>query len=72
MSALAHEDDTAVVHWHFGTTVYQMPIEAEPCASCGVPGVVVALPPPLLAQQVDGTTHVCLESIGGCNQGFRR
>jgi len=41
----------------------------EACPFCGKRRIVV-LPPPVVAQQPDGTTHVCHPSIGGCNHGF--
>jgi hypothetical protein len=49
------------------------PFDAEvlpqACPRCRV-HAIVALPPALLAKQSDGTTHVCLHAIGGCNYGF--
>lgn len=41
----------------------------EHCQLCGA-DAVVPLPPELLAQQTDGTTHVCHPGMGGCNHGF--
>ncbi len=71
--ALEQEVETVpVVHWHIGGAVYQCAVEPEPCPSCGASDVVVELPPPVRDEQVDGTTHVCLPSIGGCNQGFTK
>lgn len=40
------------------------------CSMCGAVGAIVALPPPLLEVQPDGTTHVCHPGFGGCNHGF--
>lgn len=31
---------------------------------------IVPLPDRLLEKQSDGTTHVCLPPLGGCNRGF--
>lgn len=41
------------------------------CPNCGALAVV-PLTPTLLAEQTDGTTHVCLpvSPFGGCNYGF--
>jgi hypothetical protein len=50
-------------------TAYKCPRLPDACTSCGKRRIVV-LPPPMAAQQPDGTTHVCHPSIGGCNQGF--
>lgn len=51
------------------TRVSSGPPPPERCQLCGV-AAVVPLPPSLLAQQTDGTTHVCHPGMGGCNHGF--
>jgi hypothetical protein len=48
---------------------FKCPVIPDACSTCGRRRIVV-LPPPMAAQQTDGTTHVCHPSIGGCNQGF--
>jgi hypothetical protein len=40
------------------------------CPMCGNSTATVALPPPLLARQTDGTAYVCAPFFGGCNHGF--
>ena len=40
------------------------------CTICGRTRTVVPLPPKLLAEQPDDTTHVCHPALGGCNHGF--
>jgi hypothetical protein len=50
-------------------TAYRCPILPDACPFC-LKRRIVVLPPPMAAQQTDGTTHVCHPSIGGCNQGF--
>lgn len=57
------------VVWHLGGKVFETKVEDRACPFCFVPAVT-ALPPPLLAEQPDDTTHVCLHTIGGCNHGF--
>jgi hypothetical protein len=57
-------------HWRIGGQDYKTPIQPGACPFCKVAGSVVALPPPLLAQQTDGTTHVCHPDLKGCDQGF--
>lgn len=42
-----------------------------PCPMCGRTAIV-PLPPTLLAQQPDKTTHVCHPLFYGCNHGFER
>lgn len=56
--------------WIVDETAYECVIHPAACPSCGVPRTVTELPPPLKAQQADGTTHVCHPSLGGCNHGF--
>jgi hypothetical protein len=50
-------------------TTYRCPVLPDACPFCGKARIVV-LPPPVAAQQPDGTTHVCHPAIGGCNHGF--
>lgn len=55
--------------WHAkGETTHTTPL-TQPCPLCGV-RAVCPLPPALLAEQPDETTHVCHPSLGGCNHGF--
>jgi hypothetical protein len=51
------------------TRVSSEPPAPETCQLCGA-AAVVPLPPSLLTQQTDGTTHVCHPGMGGCNHGF--
>ena len=51
-----------------GNAPHEMRVVAR-CHLCGC-AAIVPLPPPLLAEQTDETTHVCLPQIGGCNTGF--
>jgi len=55
--------------WKVGQATYRCPVLPDACGFCGKRCIVV-LPPPVAAEQNDGTTHVCHPSIGGCNQGF--
>lgn len=57
------------VHWHAGGVWYTCDVLSTRCPMCGETAVM-ALPPPELAKQTDGTTHVCFSGIGGCNHGF--
>lgn len=50
---------------------YDCPVLPDACPFCGE-ACIALLPLPLAAKQIDGTTHVCHPSIGGCNHGFRR
>lgn len=60
---------TEIVWQMADKTVFRCPVLPDACSSCGK-RLLVVLPPPIAAQQPDGTTHVCHPSIGGCNQGF--
>lgn len=57
------------LHWTYRGRKYASEIRPDPCANCGKVAVVL-LPPEMMAQQTDGTSHVCHPSLGGCNQGF--
>lgn len=57
--------------WLVGDTPYLTKFEPGACPFCYTPAVC-PLPPPLLAEQPDDTTHVCHPSFGGCNQGFAK
>lgn len=57
------------VDWTIGGTRYRCEIQPGVCPRC-LRGVIVRLPPPLRSEQLDGTTHVCHPSFGGCNHGF--
>lgn len=62
---------TKSICWSVGKEVFFCKREKHPCPFC-LKTTVVELPPPIAAQQVDGTTHVCLPVIGGCNHGFAK
>lgn len=53
--------------WTYRGVLYSSVVESR-CPHCG--GGVVRLPPALIAEQTDNTTHVCHSAIGGCNAGF--
>lgn len=55
--------------WSYKGHVYRSHVLRIPCPKCGK-RAVIALPPPVLAEQQDGTTHVCHPPLGGCNWGF--
>lgn len=44
-------------------------IREDACPFCGVVAIT-GLPPRLMAEQTDGTTHLCHPVLGGCNHGF--
>lgn len=58
--------------WHVGDgEVYECErLDDTVCTKCDEVGAITALPPPLLAKQTDGTTHVCNPAFRGCNHGF--
>jgi hypothetical protein len=58
-----------MIEWLIGETTYHCDVLGTRCPKCGEMAVV-ELPPPERAKQTDGTTHVCLHLIGGCNHGF--
>jgi hypothetical protein len=60
------------VSWVVGGVTHECERLLGACPLCFAQDCVVALPPPLLSQQPDDTTHVCLPALGGCNQGFAR
>ena len=68
MTAAAVKFVQPVVQFYYRGTGYSLPIEG-PCPLCGV-AALVRLPPDLLAEQPDATTHVCHPNAGGCNHGF--
>jgi hypothetical protein len=59
--------------WVIGTgkeaEIFEVNVLDGACSSCLVEAVT-ELPPPLLAEQPDDTTHVCNPALGGCNQGY--
>lgn len=55
--------------WVLDGENYNCEIMPGACPFCLVVAVT-ELPPPLLAMQPDGTTHVCHPALGGCNHGF--
>lgn len=61
----------STVNWLIGDKAFVCKVEQGGCPFCLAPAVT-ALPPPLLAEQSDGTTHVCHPALGGCNHGFVR
>ncbi len=58
-----------LVCWIVGETSYDVRVLARHCPMC-FQHAVTELPPPELAKQTDGTTHVCMPLFGGCNHGF--
>lgn len=62
------DKNTAV--WVIDGQAYEVEILRAICPMCYKWKAVVALPPPLLAKETDGTTHVCAPFLGGCNHGF--
>lgn len=57
-----------VFQWSIGEQVFDCTVDCA-CPTCHAVAVV-SLPPPLLKEQRDGTTHVCHPAFGGCNGGF--
>lgn len=55
-------------HFYYQGSAHEVKI-THICPYCRK-GAVVKLPDVILAQQPDATTHVCLPTEGGCNQGF--
>ncbi len=56
--------------WDFnGEGAYRCEVLQAPCPRCAALALT-QLPPPLLEQQPDETTHVCHPMLGGCNRGF--
>ena len=51
---------------------YETELLPGACPMCHKAGTVCGLPEPLLAEQFDGTTHVCNPALGGCNHGFAK
>jgi hypothetical protein len=62
-------DGHRVVVWHLHGTSYSTRRLSELCHFCGE-DALAELPPPLLERQHDGTSIVCLPSLGGRNRGF--
>jgi hypothetical protein len=58
-----------IIRWAYKGRAYRSLVCDEPCPECGA-HALIALAGPILAEQYDGTTHVCHPSAGGCNQGF--
>jgi hypothetical protein len=56
------------IMWAYKGSSYISPIVAT-CPKCGK-RAVIRLRGAALAEQTDGTTHVCHPSVGGCNHGF--
>lgn len=56
------------VTWFYKGEVYRSAVERR-CPLCRA-FAVIELPPAVLAEQPDDTTHVCHPLIGGCNHGF--
>ena len=57
------------IYWAYKGDRYASPVLATPCAVCGK-SAIVKLEGIVLAEQTDGTTHVCHPLAGGCNHGF--
>lgn len=66
--AEALERVTRPVVWSYRGRVYESPVVSM-CPLCGALAVV-ELPPAVVAEQPDDTTHVCHPLAGGCNHGF--
>lgn len=60
--------EASILRWSYRGEAYASPIVAR-CKFCRA-AAVVELPPALLREQPDETTHVCHPGAGGCNQGF--
>lgn len=58
------------VMWVIDGETYRVEVLPSPCPLCGAEGSMMPLPPPILMQQPDETTHVCNPAFGGCNHGF--
>lgn len=56
------------IYWAYKGEWFDSPIVGE-CSQCGA-RAIVALAGGILAEQTDGTTHVCHPLAGGCNHGF--
>lgn len=65
-----HTPGAQTILWLISNTVYECQIARGYCPFCGSLDSVVELPPPVLAEQPDATTHVCHPGLNGCNQGF--
>lgn len=57
------------VDWHVEGRTYSTRRLPGGCPHC-YRETLVELPTPLLEKQTDGTTIVCLHTLGGCNTGF--
>lgn len=55
--------------WVIGDEATPTTVLKMRCPFCAA-HALVKLPPSLLAQQTDATTHVCAPFFGGCNHGF--
>lgn len=55
--------------WGYKGEWYTSLILEPPCSKCGE-RAIIKLEGKLLAEQTDGTTHVCHPLAGGCNHGF--
>jgi hypothetical protein len=59
-----------VIVWTVKGKGYECRILPGICPRCLSKDRIVELPPPVLAEQPDDTTHVCNPALGGCNHGF--
>jgi hypothetical protein len=64
-------DGQRVVVWYLHGKSFSTARLKALCHFCGE-DALTELPPPLLERQHDGTSIVCLPSLGGCNRGFAR
>lgn len=55
--------------WVVDGEAHEVEVVFRPCPFCGAVAIT-ELPPPILAEQPDDTTHVCNPGLGGCNHGF--
>lgn len=57
-----------MIKWTYKNKEYTSDIETH-CQFCKE-FAVIRLPPDIIAEQPDDTTHVCLPAAGGCSHGF--
>jgi len=60
----------STIDWTVKGSTYQCVVRHTACPVCGSKGTITELPPPLRAEQTDGTMMVCLPVLHGCNTGF--
>jgi hypothetical protein len=60
--------EATVLPWSVDGVSYPGNVLAGACPRCGRVALT-ELPPPVLAKQAHGTTHLCHPALGGCNHG---